>query len=68
MAHWTMADALRLALKLEIEDFEQYAKGARNADNPGLKAMFAFLAGEEHRHMMMIRERMSALGIPEEGA
>jgi rubrerythrin len=63
MAKWSMEDALRLALRLEEENFEEYEKNAGEAANPGVKAMFRFLAGEERNHIRLIKEKMAQFNI-----
>ena len=63
MADWSMEEALRMALRLEAENFEEYEKSAREATNPGVKAMFHFLAGEERNHMKLIREKMEQFKV-----
>ncbi|GAB4233001.1 MAG: hypothetical protein OHK0028_08610 [Deltaproteobacteria bacterium] len=63
MADWSMEEALRLALRLEKENFEEYEKNAAGATNPGVKAMFAFLAGEERNHIRLIREKMEQFHV-----
>ena len=63
MADWSMEEALRMALRLEAENFEEYEKSAREATNPGVKAMFRFLAGEERNHLKLIREKMEQFNV-----
>lgn len=63
MADWSMEEALRLALRLEEENFEEYEKNAAGAANPGVKAMFLFLANEERNHMKLIREKMEQFNV-----
>ena len=63
MAEWSMEEALRLALRLEEENFEEYEKNAAGATNPGVKAMFRFLANEERNHMKLIREKMEQFNV-----
>jgi rubrerythrin len=58
MANWSMEEALRMALRLEKENFVEYEKSAAEATNPGVKSMFLFLAAEERNHMKLIKEKM----------
>ncbi|HSE14476.1 MAG TPA: ferritin family protein [Candidatus Deferrimicrobium sp.] len=63
MANWSMEDALRLALRLEEENFTEYEKSAAEATNPGVRSMFLFLAGEERNHMKLIKEKMAQFNV-----
>ncbi len=63
MADWSMEEALRLALRLEEENYAEYEKSAAEATNPGAKSMFQFLAGEERNHMKLIKEKMDRFNI-----
>jgi rubrerythrin len=63
MASWSMEDALRLALRLEEENFVEYEKSAAEATNPGVKSMFRFLAGEERNHIRLIKEKMEQFHV-----
>ena len=63
MANWSMEDALRMALRLEAEKFEEYEKSAAEATNPGVKSMFLFLADEERNHLNLIRKKMEQFNI-----
>jgi len=63
MANWSMEEALRLALRLEEENFVEYEKSAAEATNPGVKSMFAFLAGEERNHMKLIKGKMEQFNV-----
>jgi rubrerythrin len=63
MAKWSMEEALRFALKLEEENFEEYEKNAKEAANPGVRSMFSFLAGEERRHIQLIKEKMAQCNV-----
>ena len=63
MADWSMEEALRLALRLEEENFTEYEKNAADATNPGVKSMFLFLANEERNHMKLIKEKMVQFNI-----
>jgi rubrerythrin len=63
MADWSMEEALRMALRLEAENFEEYEKSAREATNPGVKAMFRFLADEERNHLKLTREKMEQFKV-----
>jgi rubrerythrin len=65
MAKWTMEEVLRKALRLELENFGEYEKGARDAKIPSLKEMFSFLAGEEKKHISLIREKMAQYNVQE---
>ncbi|MFA6149303.1 MAG: ferritin family protein [bacterium] len=63
MADWSMEEALRLALRLEEENFEEYEKSAAEETNPGVKSMFTYLAGEERNHIKLIREKMEQFHV-----
>ena len=58
MAEWSMEDALRMAFRFERDNYEEYVKSAGETADPGVKTMFEFLAGEERRHMDLIRDMM----------
>ncbi len=66
MAKEEIAKVLRMALTLEKKNYEDYMKSAEEAELQSIKKMFEFLAGEEEKHMEMIREKMQAYGISEE--
>ncbi len=63
MADWSMEEALRMALRLEADNFAEYEKRAAEATNPGVKSMFRFLAGEERNHIKLIREKMEQFNV-----
>jgi rubrerythrin len=63
MANWSMEEALRLALKLEEENFVEYEKNAKEAANPGVRSMFTFLAGEEKKHIQLIKDKMAQFNV-----
>ena len=63
MANWSMEEALRLALRLEEENFVEYEKNAAEAANPAVKSMFLFLANEERNHLKLIREKMGEFNV-----
>jgi rubrerythrin len=63
MTIWSMEEALRFALKLEEENHAEYEKNAKEAANPGARSMFAFLAGEEKKHIQLIREKMAQFRV-----
>ncbi len=63
MANWSMEEALRMALRLEEENFGDYEKNAAEATVPGVKAMFRFLADEERKHIRLIREKMEQFHV-----
>ena len=63
MANWSMEEALRLALRLEAENFAEYEKSASEATNPGVKSMFLFLAAEERNHIKLIKEKMAQFNV-----
>jgi len=58
VAEWSMEEALRMALRFERENFEEYEKNAGETTNPGVRSMFRFLANEERNHMRLIEEMM----------
>ncbi|MBI5904527.1 MAG: hypothetical protein HZB86_03085 [Deltaproteobacteria bacterium] len=63
MAKWSMEEALRLALRLEEENFGEYEKSASEAGNPGVKSMFRYLADEERKHITLIRDKMAQFNV-----
>ena len=63
MANWSMEEALRLALRLEEENFVEYEKNAAEATTPGVKSMFRFLAGEERNHIKLIKDKMEQFHV-----
>jgi rubrerythrin len=63
MANWSMEEALRMALRLEQENFVEYEKSAAEATNPGVKSMFLFLADEERNHLKLIKEKMAQFNV-----
>lgn len=65
MAKWTMEEALRMALRLELQNYGEYQKGARESQIASMKAMFAFLAEEEKRHIKLIRDKMTEFKVKE---
>ncbi len=65
MTNWTMEQALRRALQLEVENFAEYKKGAQESKISSMKAMFEFLAEEEKRHIKLIRDKMAELKLKE---
>ena len=63
MAKWSMEEALRLALKLEEDNFGEYEKSAREATHPGVQSMFRFLAEEERVHIKLIKDKMEQFHV-----
>ncbi len=63
MANWSMEEALRMALRLEEENFVEYEKSAAEATIPGVKSMFLFLAEEERKHLKLIKEKMVQFNV-----
>jgi rubrerythrin len=63
MAEWSMEEALRMALRWEKENFEEYGNIAAETSNPGVKTMFLFLANEERNHMKLIQDMMRRLHV-----
>ena len=63
MADWSIEEALRLALKLEEENFAEYQKNAQESQSPGVRSMFRFLAEEEGKHIRLIREKMAQFNV-----
>lgn len=63
MAEWSMEGALRMALRIEKENFADYERHAREAANPGVKSMFEFLANEERNHIQLIRDKMKQFDV-----
>ena len=65
MAEWTMAEALRFALRLEMENFAEYKKASEETESPAARAMFRFLADEEKKHIRLIRDKMTEFQVRE---
>jgi rubrerythrin len=65
MAKWTMEEVLRMALRLELQNYGEYQKGTQESQIPSMKAMFAFLAEEEKRHIKLIRDKMAEFKVKE---
>jgi rubrerythrin len=63
MANWSMEEALRMALRLEEENFAEYEKSAAEATHPGVKSMFLFLAAEERNHLKLIKDKMEQFHV-----
>jgi rubrerythrin len=63
MANWSMEEALRMALRLEAENFAEYEKSAAEATHPGVKSMFLFLAAEERNHLKLIKDKMKQFNV-----
>jgi len=63
MANWSMEEALRMALRLEAENFAEYEKSAAEATHPGVKSMFLFLAAEERNHLKLIKDKMKQFHV-----
>lgn len=63
MAQWTVEEALRMALRLEVENHDEYQREAQKSDTAALREMFTFLAAEEKKHIALIKDRMTALHI-----
>jgi len=63
MANWSMEEALRMALRLEEENFVEYEKSAAGATNSGVKSMFLFLAAEERNHLKLIKDKMKQFNV-----
>ncbi len=65
MAEWKMADVLRLALRHEMDNFGEYEKAAKEMENPALRSMFSYLAGEEKKHIRLIKDKMAEFKVTE---
>ncbi|OGP76856.1 MAG: hypothetical protein A2Z13_10475 [Deltaproteobacteria bacterium RBG_16_64_85] len=65
MAKWTMEEVLRMALRLELQNYGEYRKGSQESEIPSMKAMFAFLAEEEKGHIQLIRDKMAEFKVKE---
>jgi rubrerythrin len=65
MAKWTMEEVLRMALRLELQNYGEYRKGSQESEIPSMKAMFAFLAEEEKGHIKLIRDKMAEFKVME---
>jgi len=65
MAKWSMEEVLRMALRLELQNYGEYQKEAQESEIPSLKAMFTFLADEEKHHIKLIRDKMAEFKVKE---
>lgn len=65
MAEWKMEEVLRLALRLELDNYGMYKKASEETQNPGTRAMFKFLADEERNHIRLIRDKMAEFNVKE---
>jgi len=65
MTNWNMEEVLRMALRLELQNYGEYQKGAQESQIPALKAMFSFLAEEEKGHIKLIRDKMAEFQVKE---
>jgi rubrerythrin len=65
MAGWTMEEVLRMALRLEMENYGEYKKASERMENPAVRKMFAFLMSEEERHIRQIRDKMAEFKVTE---
>jgi rubrerythrin len=65
MAEWTMDEVLRLALRHEMQNFEEYTKASKEMESPAIRAMFKFLAEEEENHIKLIRDKMAEFNVKE---
>ncbi|MBI5419669.1 MAG: hypothetical protein HZA60_06230 [Deltaproteobacteria bacterium] len=65
MANWTIEEVLRMALRLELQNYGEYEEEARESKIPSLTKMFSFLAGEEKKHIKLIRDKMAELNLKE---
>jgi rubrerythrin len=65
MATLTVADALRMAMRLEKENLREYVKEAQESQDPALRAMFSFLAEEEKKHVALIQRKMAEHKVTE---
>jgi rubrerythrin len=66
MAKEEIAKVLRMALALEKKNFNDYLKASKEAEFQSIQKMFAFLAEEEEKHIVMIKQKMKEFGILEE--
>jgi rubrerythrin len=65
MAGWSMEEVLRMALRLEMENYGEYKKASERMENPAVRKMFAFLMAEEERHIRQIRDKMAEFKVTE---
>lgn len=66
MAKDEIAKVLKMALSLEMKNYDDYIKAAEEAELQSIKKMFAFLAEEEEKHIALIREKMKDFGVAED--
>jgi rubrerythrin len=65
MGKWSMEEVLRMALRLELQNYGEYQKGAQESKIASMKAMFSFLAEEEKKHIKLIRDKMAEFKVKE---
>jgi rubrerythrin len=66
MSKEEIAKVLKMALALEKKNYNDYLKASKEAELQSIQKMFAFLAEEEERHIVMIRQKMKDFGVSEE--
>lgn len=66
MSKEELAKVLKMALALEKKNYNDYLKASKEADLQSIQKMFAFLAEEEEKHIVMIRQKMKEFGVSEE--
>ena len=52
----TLEEAIDVAIKLEEDGRAYYLKRSESMPNPAAREMYAFLAGEEEKHAVMLRK------------
>lgn len=66
MAKEEIAKVLRMALSLEKKNYNDYVKASKEAQLQSIQKMFAYLAEEEEKHIIMIKEKMKEFGVLDE--
>lgn len=66
MSKEELAKVLKMALALEKKNYNDYLMASKEADLQSIQKMFAFLAEEEEKHIVMIRQKMKEFGVSEE--
>ncbi|NIS74801.1 MAG: hypothetical protein GTO08_05890 [Deltaproteobacteria bacterium] len=66
MSKEEIAKVLKMALALEKKNYKDYLKASEEAELQSIQKMFAFLAEEEEKHIVMIRQKMKDFGVSEE--
>ncbi|MBN1290226.1 MAG: ferritin family protein [Candidatus Latescibacteria bacterium] len=62
----TAMDMLKKALNIEKESFDLYSKASKDSEESELKAIYSYLAAEENKHYVTIKNVISYFEHPDE--